>query len=53
MSVVYQRNTGKSGIAFNAQEIRERLMDDLRDKRVLMTGDSSAPHLVIGPLAVS
>jgi hypothetical protein len=25
-------------------------MDDLKDKRVLQSGDTSAPHLVIGPL---
>jgi hypothetical protein len=37
---------------WSLQEIRERLMDELKNKRVLVSGDRTAPHLVIGPMQV-
>ena len=49
VTAFYNRNHGKKGVAFNAQELRERLMDELKTARVLAK-DTDAPKLVMGPL---
>ena len=49
VSAEYRRNAGKGRIAFNAQELRERIVDELKKNRVLRR-DPEAPKLVMGPL---
>ena len=47
----YHKNQGKEDMAFNAQELRERVMEELERRNVILD-DRRAPKIVFGKLQV-